>query len=97
MFNLGFTELLVLAVIGLLVIGPEQLPIVARKAARMLNQFKHMMDDAMAPVNEFKAKAQEQIDKVQTETTKLEDNVKESVKLPPMGLNDDKPGVKEDD
>ena len=35
--------------------------------------------------------------KVQTETTKLEDNVKDSVKLPPMGLNDDKPGVKEDE
>ena len=95
MFNLGFSELIVLAVIGLLVIGPEQLPVVARKLARVLNQFKHMMDDAMSPVNEFKAKTQEQIDKVQDHVNKAQDEVKESIESakpgPIMGLNDDKP------
>ena len=67
MFNLGFTELLVLAVIGLLVLGPEQLPIVARKVARMINTIKHSMDDAMSPVNDFKQQAQQQLNQVEDE------------------------------
>ena len=95
MFNLGFSELLILAVIGLLVLGPEQLPVVARKVARMLNQFKHMMDDAMSPVNEIKQKTQEQIDKVQAQVGNVQDQVNKTIDDakpgPIMGMNDDKP------
>lgn len=57
MFNIGFTELLILGVIGLLVLGPEQLPEVARKMAKLFNELKRAKDEIMAPVEDLKAEA----------------------------------------
>ncbi|TCS43756.1 Sec-independent protein translocase protein TatB [Reinekea marinisedimentorum] len=38
MFDVGFTELLLLAVIGVVVIGPERLPTVARTLGKMVGE-----------------------------------------------------------
>jgi sec-independent protein translocase protein TatB len=57
MFNIGFTELIILGVIGLLVLGPEQLPDVARKMAKLFNELKRAKDEIMAPVEDLKAEA----------------------------------------
>jgi sec-independent protein translocase protein TatB len=57
MFNIGFTELIILGVIGLLVLGPEQLPEVARKMAKLFNELKRAKDEIMAPVEDLKAEA----------------------------------------
>ncbi|MBH04442.1 MAG: twin-arginine translocase subunit TatB [Xanthomonadales bacterium] len=43
MFDIGFWELTVLAVIGLIVLGPERLPVVARTMGRWVGQAKHYM------------------------------------------------------
>ncbi len=40
MFGLSFTHLIVLLVLALIFIGPEQLPEVARTIGRLLNEFK---------------------------------------------------------
>ena len=40
MFGLSFTHLIILAVIVLVFIGPEQLPELARTFARLLNEWK---------------------------------------------------------
>lgn len=40
MFNIGFSELIVIGVIALLVIGPKQLPEVARILGRLITEFK---------------------------------------------------------
>ncbi|MFT6310841.1 MAG: sec-independent protein translocase protein TatB [Porticoccus sp.] len=40
MFDIGFTELLVIAVIALLVLGPERLPSAISSASRKLSQLK---------------------------------------------------------
>lgn len=45
MFNLGFTELLLLGVIALIFIGPQQLPELARTLGRLLNEFKRASSD----------------------------------------------------
>lgn len=42
---MGFTEMLVLGVIALLVIGPKQLPEVARVVGRTLNELKRATGD----------------------------------------------------
>jgi sec-independent protein translocase protein TatB len=42
MFDIGMSELIILAVIGLIAIGPKQLPQVAATLVRMLNDFKRM-------------------------------------------------------
>jgi sec-independent protein translocase protein TatB len=46
MFNVGPMELLVLAVVGLIVLGPDRLPQLARDAARMLRTLRDMATGA---------------------------------------------------
>ena len=46
MFNIGPFELIVLAVIGLIVLGPDRLPGLARDAARMLRNLREMATGA---------------------------------------------------
>lgn len=45
MFNIGFVELIVLAVIALIVIGPKQLPEIARVVGRTLNEVKRATEE----------------------------------------------------
>jgi sec-independent protein translocase protein TatB len=45
-FNVGPMELLVLAIVGLLVIGPDKLPNLARDAARMLRTLRDLATGA---------------------------------------------------
>jgi Tat protein translocase TatB subunit len=40
MFNIGFSEMLLLGVIALVFIGPNQLPEVARNIAKFINELK---------------------------------------------------------
>jgi sec-independent protein translocase protein TatB len=46
MFNIGPLELVVLAVVGLIVLGPDRLPGLARDAARMLRTLRDMATGA---------------------------------------------------
>lgn len=46
MFNIGPWELLVLAFVGVIVLGPERLPALARDAANMLRQLRDMATGA---------------------------------------------------
>lgn len=45
MFDIGFTELLVLVVLGMVVIGPERLPGVMRTVGKSVGQVKRFMRD----------------------------------------------------
>lgn len=46
MFNVGPLELMVLAIVGLIVIGPDKLPGLARDAARMLRTLRDLAQGA---------------------------------------------------
>jgi sec-independent protein translocase protein TatB len=48
MFDIGFSELLVIAVVALLVIGPEKLPKVARTAGAMFGRLQRYVNDVKA-------------------------------------------------
>ncbi|MBR9857575.1 MAG: Sec-independent protein translocase subunit TatB [Gammaproteobacteria bacterium] len=50
MFDIGFWELIVIAIIGLLVLGPERLPVAIRTVSRM---FKTVRDTANAVKTEL--------------------------------------------
>lgn len=50
MFNLGFSELLLLALIALIFIGPNQLPEVARTIGRLLNEWKRATSDFQSSI-----------------------------------------------
>lgn len=45
MFGLGFSEILVLAVLGLVLLGPDQLPEVARTLGRFFSDLKKSTDE----------------------------------------------------
>ena len=46
MFNIGPVELVVLAIVGLIVLGPDRLPGLARDAARMLRTLRELATGA---------------------------------------------------
>ena len=50
-FDIGPLELVALAVIALLVLGPDKLPRYAAEAARVLRQVRRMANDAKAEVS----------------------------------------------
>jgi sec-independent protein translocase protein TatB len=50
MFNLSFSEILVIIVIGILVVGPEELPGLIQKIRRTLHQLKQAASHMMAQV-----------------------------------------------
>lgn len=51
MFDIGFTEMLVIAVVALVVIGPERLPKVARQTGQWIAKLRRYVDDVKADFN----------------------------------------------
>ena len=51
MLDIGFGELIVIAVVALVVIGPERLPRVARTAGHLLGRFQRYVSDVKADIN----------------------------------------------
>lgn len=51
MFDIGFTELLVIGVVALIVVGPERLPRVARTAGALLGRLQRYVADVKADIN----------------------------------------------
>jgi len=51
MFDIGFSELLVIAVVALIVIGPERLPKVARTAGHLFGRLQRYVNDVKADIN----------------------------------------------
>ncbi|MBV9593879.1 MAG: twin-arginine translocase subunit TatB [Actinobacteria bacterium] len=52
MFNIGPLELLVLAVVGLIVLGPDKLPNLARDAARMIKTLRELANGARSQLRD---------------------------------------------
>lgn len=52
MFEVGFSELLLVGVIALLVLGPERLPVAARTAGRWMGQAKRAMNGIKAQMEQ---------------------------------------------
>jgi sec-independent protein translocase protein TatB len=50
MFDIAFSELLIIAVVALLVIGPERLPKVARTAGHMFGRLQRYVNDVKADI-----------------------------------------------
>ncbi|MFN0303126.1 MAG: Sec-independent protein translocase protein TatB [Burkholderiales bacterium] len=51
MFDIGFTELMVIAIVALVVIGPEKLPKVARTIGAYLGRLQRYVNDVKADIN----------------------------------------------
>lgn len=51
MFDIGFSEMLVLAVVALVVLGPERLPKVAKQAGAWMGKLRRYVDDVKSDIN----------------------------------------------
>ena len=71
MFDIGFSELMVIGVVALLVIGPEKLPKVARTLGHLLGRAQRYVNDVKSDINR-----EIQLD----ELTKLQADVTESAR-----------------
>ncbi len=52
MFDIGFAELLIIFVVALLVVGPEQLPVVARKVGLYIGRMKRSFNSIKQEVEQ---------------------------------------------
>jgi sec-independent protein translocase protein TatB len=72
MFDIGFSEMILIAVIALVAIGPKQLPEVARTVGKFIGEFKRMFGDVATGFIDAR-------DGADRELRKFKDDVKGSV------------------
>ena len=77
MFDMGFTEMMLIGIVALVVIGPERLPGVARTAGKYFTRLRNFMMNVRADVeSELKAdELREMLKKQQEELSSLKDVV----------------------
>lgn len=51
MFDIGFTEMMIIAVVALVVLGPERLPKVARQAGEWMGKLRRYVEDVKSDIN----------------------------------------------
>lgn len=73
MFDIGFSELLVIGVVALIVLGPERLPKVARTAGHLFGRLQRYVSDVKAEVK--REMHNEEIMKLQTTFQEAKDAV----------------------
>lgn len=79
MFDIGFSELILIMVVVLLVVGPERLPKVARTAGLYLGRARRMVATVKADVaRELAAEELKQTLQKQVESTGLHDIIEET-------------------
>lgn len=70
MFDIGLTELIVLAIIALVVLGPEKLPHAARMAGAWIGRIRRMIINVQADI-ESEVAAQEMRERIRKEMEKV--------------------------
>ncbi|CAM2878272.1 Sec-independent protein translocase protein TatB [Vibrio rarus] len=80
MFDIGFWELILISVLGLVVLGPERLPVAIRSVARFVNSAKSMANNV-----------KEELDH-ELKIHELQENLK---KAENMGMKDMSPELQE--
>jgi sec-independent protein translocase protein TatB len=82
MFDMGFTEMMLIGIVALIVIGPERLPGVARTAGKYVGRLKRFMTTVKADVEqELRAdELREILSQQQKELDTLKDTISEAGK-----------------
>lgn len=92
MFDIGFSELVVVGVVALIVIGPERLPKVARTAGHLLGRFQRyassvksdisremQMDELRKVGDDFKQSIESAASEVETQATAVDAYLKDEI------------------
>ena len=89
MFDIGFSELLVIGVVALIVIGPERLPRVARTIGHLMGRMQRYVADVKADINrEIELEELRNMrDSVQQAATNIESSVQSELNKAETELN----------
>ena len=89
MFDIGFTELLVIGVVALIVIDPERLPRVARTVGHLMGRMQRYVADVKADINrEMELEELRKMrDTVQEAATGIESSLREELSKTETELN----------
>ena len=95
MFDIGFSELLVIGVVALIVIGPEKLPRVARTVGHLAGRLQRYVADVKADINrEIELdELRKMRDSMQKTATEMESSVQSEVAKTEGELNQSLEGV----
>ncbi len=98
MFDIGFTELLVIGVVALIVIGPEKLPRVARTVGHLAGRLQRYVSDVKADINrEIELdELRKMRDSMQEAASKFETSVQSELHKTETDLNQAVEGVVEE-
>jgi sec-independent protein translocase protein TatB len=77
MFDLGFSELIVIAIVLLVVVGPERLPGVARTAGHLFGRMQRYISDVKADIR--REMQFDELKKLQQQTRELEQSLREGM------------------
>lgn len=89
MFDIGFTELMVVGVVALIVIGPERLPGLARTAGHLIGRLQRYVADVKADISreaEFD-ELRKTKDEVQRAASEFESSMNEDLRKAETDLN----------
>ena len=77
MFDVGFSEIVVIAVVALIVIGPERLPKVARALGHMFGRLQRYVNEVKADIN--REMELDELRKLKTEVQSAARDIEQSV------------------
>lgn len=99
MFDVGFTELLVVFIVALLVVGPERLPMVARKfglyVGKMRRSFQSIKDEVEQELEIEAVKAQLKENAMLAEAKELEEQMSQTIGGEDSAKNNNDPNQKQ--
>ncbi len=78
MFDIGFSELMVIGIVALVVIGPERLPKVARTLGHLLGRAQRYVNDVKSDIN--REMQLDELKKLQSQVTDSARSLEESVR-----------------
>lgn len=78
MFDIGFSELMVIGIVALIVIGPERLPKVARTIGLLLGRAQRYVSDVKSDIN--REMQLDELKKLQTQVTDSARELESSVR-----------------
>lgn len=84
MFDIGFSEMVVLAVVALLVLGPERLPKVAKQAGQWMGKLRRYVDDVKSDIN--RQMELSELRNIQTQITDAAQDLKSSMESTVSGV-----------
>lgn len=78
MFDIGFSEMGIIAVVALIVLGPERLPKVARQAGQWISKLQRYVSDVKSDIN--RQMELDELRRMQAEVQKAASGIESAVK-----------------